>query len=581
MTTYSNKGRIMNKPQLRDYQQDLFDGVKGAWSAGHKNVLAVAPTGAGKTVLLSALIMDHDGPACVIAHRRELVEQISVALAKNSVHHTVIAPPEIINMIIQLHIKEVGQSFYDGNSKIAVASVNTLNVRTKDPKILKWASTVTLWISDEAHHVLRDNQWGKATVLFPNAKGLGVTATPSRTDGAGLGVHHDGVFEIIIEGPTPRELINRKFLTEYKIMVPSSNVDLSHARISKTTGDYVETDVKNAVASSSLIVGDTSKSQVVGDVVKTYMERFNGMLSVVFVPSVEIGNNLADQFMSQGVKARSLSANTPTPIRFGVVRQFARREVTVLINVALFDEGFDLPAIELVQDAYPTQSYGRYAQRFGRMLRICEGKFYGWYVDHAGNVMRHGLPDRPRSWTLDRRDKKSAGQSDAIPLRVCVNPLCLSPYERYHVECPYCGTVPPPPLVRSGPEFVDGDLVELDEATLSAMRGEMDNVKEDTYEATQLYKADLQNKRMADFIVRKNSQSFSDKHEARQNIQAELYESMALWAGWRRSEGLTDRQVHKMFYLRFNIDVMTAQTLYYDDAVNLLNRVNEDLCAQI
>jgi superfamily II DNA or RNA helicase len=144
----------------------------------------------------------------------------------------------------------------------------------------------------------------------------------------------------------------------------------------------------------------------------------------------------------------------------------------------LFGEGFDLPAIEVVSMARPTQSYSLFAQQFGRALRILEGKAVAIIIDHVGNVVqRHGLPDKPRVWTLDGRERRSSGPSDAIPVTTCVNtdPVCTAVYERVHPCCPYCG-FKPEPASRSAPAFVDGDLCELDAATLAAMRGEIERV---------------------------------------------------------------------------------------------------------
>lgn len=558
--------------QLYDYQQDGYDAIHQEWLT-HDNVLAVFPTGAGKTVIFSKVILDHNGPCCAIAHRQELVGQISLALAHNGVRHRIIAPESVIRNIIKLHLIKFGKAFHNDQSPVGVAGVDTL-IRRK-VELASWLNSVTLWVTDEGHHLLKGNKWGKAARMFPNAKGLGVTATPTRTDGQGLGRHHDGLYDVMVEGPTMRELINRGFLTEYRVIAPPSDLDLSHARISKSTGEFNEVDVKDAVAHSSLIAGD-GKSRIIGDVVRIYIERFKGMLSVVFVPSVADAEKLEAQFLEQGIPAKSLNGNTVDLVRARTMQKFVKRELLVLINVALFDEGTDIPALEVVQDAYPTQSYGRYVQRFGRVLRLMEGKKYGWYCDHAGNVARHGLPDRPRKWSLDRRDKKSSGPSDAIPMRTCPNKECFAIYERHLNECPYCGLVPPPPKERSGPEFVDGDLFELSPETLAAMRGEVDRVDMDVDQAGAEYRASLLAKHCPTIGVISNTKKFMAKHSANQQGQEILRESFAIWAGYRRAEGLSDSEIYKMFYFQQGcVDYLTAMTYSSGDAMVIANNLME------
>jgi superfamily II DNA or RNA helicase len=561
--------------QLRDYQQKAYDNIQSSWGRGHKNVLAVLPTGAGKTVLFSKIILDHDGPSCAVAHRQELVSQISLSLARNGVRHRIIGPDKLIRNIVKIHLNEVGKSFYDPSSRCAVAGVDTL-VRRGEP-LKQWLNSVTLWVMDEAHHVLKANKWGTACDMFPNAKGLGVTATPTRADGAGLGRHHDGLMDIMIQGPTMRELINRGFLTEYRIIAPKSSIDLSMVKISKSTGDFNQHDIKAAVSSSSLIEHDDGKSRVVGDVVEVYLKRFKGMLSCVFVPSVVDAEKLEEQFISEGVPAKSLNGNTPDLERMNAIHQFSDRKLMVLINVALFDEGTDIPVLEVVQDAYPTQSYGRFVQRFGRMLRLLEGKKFGWYCDHAGNVARHNLPDAPREWSLDRRDKRGSGKSDAIPTRTCSNEECFSVYERHLNACPFCGTGIPEPTERSGPEFVEGDLFELDNETLARMRGEVARVTEDVDIASNQYRADLIAKRCPTMGVISNTKKFIAKHEETKQASEAMRECFAMWAGYRRAEGLADSEIYRMFYFKYGVDYMTALTLSSDKSMLISNQLIMEL----
>ena len=619
--------------QLRPYQHVAEQEIHQQWSLGYKNVLAVLPTGSGKTVLLSKIIHDHNGPSCTIAHRQELVSQISIALARNGIRHRIIGPDKLIRMIVSMQMIDVGMSFYDPSAMAAVAGVDTImswlgtgvdgdtyvqtrpdntlwqyerfkgcwstpyqvdvtpmgSLKGKLPpksiteKLSRYAPTVTLWVTDEAHHCAavggKRNKWMKATDLFTNAKGLGVTATPCRADGAGLGSHHDGVFDTMVIGPTMRDLINDGFLTEYRVFAPPSDLStlMDDVSVSKSTHDYNVNEVRDAVENSSLIVSE-DKTKVTGDVVDFYLKKFKGMLSVVFVPSVAAAETLEAQFIKAGIPAKSLNGNTPDQIRSGSIRKFAKRELLVLINVALFDEGFDLPAIEVVQDAYPTKSYGLFCQRFGRMLRLMEGKKFGIYSDHASNVARHGLPDAPKVWTLDRREKRSS-DDDVEAVRTCMNEECYSVYPRYLTVCPHCKTevIKPTPAERADVEFVDGDLYELDEQTLAAMRGEVAKVDAPLQESIQNYRAELVAKHVPTIGVMGHVKRFAVKMENQQEAVASLRECMAIWAGHHRANGSSDSEIFRRFYLKFAIDWLSAQALDSDKLYTLGERVTLDI----
>jgi hypothetical protein len=415
--------------------------------------------------------------------------------------------------------------------------------------------------------------------MFPNAKGLGVTATPCRTDGAGLGRHADGLFDAMVEGPTMRDLINRGYLTDYKIYAPLNNIDKSKIRVSKTTGEFNNNDVVKAVEDSTLVTG---RSRIVGDVVQFYIDRLPNMLSVVFIPSIKQGEELERQFNDVGVNAKLLHGSTPDDERASSLRKFANRDIMVLINVALFDEGFDCPAIEAVQDAYPTSSYGRFAQRFGRMLRLKEGKKFGIYVDHACNIMadnttvNHGLPDAPRVWSLDRRVKRSQSVNDGEALRVCVNPMCLQPFSRVSKVCPHCGHEIPPPKERNAPEEVDGDLFELDPDVLATMRGEVVNVTNPD-EAIADYRRQLQLKHTPKMYELAHVKRFAEKLHTTIESQKGLREMMAWWGGHWRAQGADDAEIYRRFFIKFNIDWLSAMSLVSKDADKLAESIAVDI----
>lgn len=552
----------IKRPALRPYQQDIRDDIESRW-LGVANVLAVLPTGAGKTVLFSSILADEPGASCAIAHRQELVSQISLALARNGVRHRIIGQDPVIRMIVRLHMEEVGANYVVPNAKCAVASVNTLTGKKFAESLKPWLPTVKLWVQDEAHHVLRDNQWGRAAAMFPNARGLGVTATPLRADGNGLGRHADGLFDTMVIGPSMRNLITMGFLTEYRIFAPPSTFHRDQVAVSQTTGDFNLDQMRKAVASSSLVVHD--EKQIVGDIVQHYQRIAPGKLGVTFVPDIATAETVAEQFNAAGVPAMAVSSKTPDDERCKILRRFKSRELLQLVNCDLFGEGFDLPAIEVVSMGRPTESYGLYVQQFGRALRLLDGKDRAIIIDHVGNVMRHGLPDAPREWSLDRRERRSSGKSDAQTIRACLNPECGAVYERFRDACPYCGTPVPPPAERSRPEFVDGDLFELDPAMLEQMRGAVARV-DMTPEA---YREQLGRQGVPQIGIMANVK----RHIERQETIGTLREAMAVWAGYERASGLSDREIFRKFYIEHGHDWMTAQTLKRDDALGLAERV--------
>jgi hypothetical protein len=202
-------------------------------------------------------------------------------------------------------------------------------------------------------------------------------------------------------------------------------------------------------------------------------------------------------------------------------------------------------------------------QQFGRSLRPLEGKTHAIIIDHVGNTLRHGLPDAPREWSLDRRERRARSMAtDVIPTRTCLNTECLGVYERVHLACPYCGHVPAP-AGRAAPEQVDGDLLELDEATLAAMRGEQARIDGAP--------------RMPANVSAETGMAIKKRHWERQQAQATLRKQMALWAGWQEHLGRGQHEQYRRFYFRYGIDAGTAQTLGAREAEELCARIVTDL----
>lgn len=563
---------------LRDYQSDLKSEIFNAWKRpGVDNTLAVLPTGGGKTVVLSHVVQEYDAPTCVIAHRRELVKQISLALGANGIRHRIIAPNDVIKMIVRAHVAKLGASYYDPGAVVGAASVDTLQARMKKagPGDLRWFNSIRLWVQDEAHHVLAANKWGKVTALFPKAEGLGVTASPCRADKKGLGADSDGVFHKMVMGPSMRDLINEGYLSDYRIICSPIHLGLTENDIT-ASGEFSQKKAAEAI----------EKAQVIGDIVKNYQKFVNGKRAVTFLPSVEAAIEQAARLNAAGVPAQALSAKSKDYLREQSIDRLETGALLNLVNVALFGEGFDLPAIDCAQFGAPTASFGKFLQEFGRPLRpvYAEGYDLGTragrlaaiangpkpkatIIDHVGNVIRHnGPPDTPRDFSLDNGKTKKKAVVNSIPLRVCINELCLFPYPASKNACPFCDTPKPEPQSRSLPEQVDGDLYELDEAALRQLRGEAIDVDR----SPEQIRDDVINSFTPAIGQEKTIAARIDRQVAQKNLRY----AIDWWAGWRKANGVNcPRERQKEFFFNFGVDVLSAKALKTKDAKALQDRI--------
>ena len=267
----------MSKITLRSYQVQLKADIYNAWQSGMTNVLAVSPTGSGKAMTLCTLAQElayvHGLPVVIKVHRRELVSQLCGTLAQLGISHNIIAQRGTILEIIEEEKRLHGRAFYEPRAPITVVSVDTLLSRAD--KYKDWAQRQRVWILDEAAHQLLNNKWGSVTKLFPNAIGVGFTATPQRLDKKGLGRHAFGLFDVMVEGPRVRWLIDNGFLSRFKVVVPKSDYKQFLKDDGSTTKDYTA----KAREYASL------HSHVIGDVVnKIYGSYFPVLILVVNDP---------------------------------------------------------------------------------------------------------------------------------------------------------------------------------------------------------------------------------------------------------------------------------------------------------
>ena len=414
---------------LRQYQETLIARTRANFIAGKRSQLLVLPTGGGKTVCFSymaARAVEKNLRVWILAHRVELLDQISRTLRQFGVAHGMVAPAYVA----------------DRRQQVQVASVFALARR------LDRYPAPDLIIVDEAHHAIRGSTWGRVIEANPRAKLLGVTATPVRLSGEGLG----DLFECMVQGPTMRELIELGALSPYRLFAPAG-VDLSgvHTRM----GDFVRGELEAAV----------DKPSITGDAVSHYRKLAPGKRAVAFCVSVSHAVHVAEQFRAAGITAQAIDGGMDRTLRANVLQDFAAGRIRVLASCDLISEGFDVPAIEAAILLRPTQSLSLYLQQVGRALRTFPGKSEAIILDHAGNVRRHGLPDDERDWSLQGAERKRGAQKSEVPVKTCPSCFAVLPSATPSCRCGHVFLVKPREV-----EQVEGVLQEIDVAAAMRMR---------------------------------------------------------------------------------------------------------------
>jgi superfamily II DNA or RNA helicase len=306
-----------------------------------------------------------------------------------------------------------------------------------------------IFIPDEAHLSAAKSQ--AEIIEYYRSQGaliVGLTATPWRLSGEGL----NHLYDVMVQGPTTRWLIENGFLSDYKLFAPS-RPDLGdvHTRM----GDYINAELETAMDNSS----------ITGNAISHYIQHGQGRRTLCFCVSIKHSNHVAEQFRSQGIMAAHIDGETKHEDRVKAFKMFADGEIKVITSVAIFSEGFDLSAqidrevpVEACILLRPTQSLTLYLQQVGRALRRKSEP--ALILDHAGNTMRHGLPDDDREWTLEGNPKRSRGKKEveAVNIRQC--PQCFMVHRPTVTACPSCGHI----YVAAGriPTEKEGELVEVD-----------------------------------------------------------------------------------------------------------------------
>jgi DNA repair protein RadD len=406
-------------PTLRPYQSAAVDQIRESYRRGHRSTLFVLPTGGGKTVVFSHIAEQAAAKGsriCILVHRQELLRQASTSLTSLGVRHGLISPRH--SMDLSHHVQ--------------VASVQTLARRLhKLPP-----SAFNLLVVDEAHHS-NAGTWAKVLAHFQAARVLGVTATPCRCDGRGLGEWYGAM----VLGPTAAELTAAGFLAPARVLAPPGP---SLLQVRKRMGDFDMSE-----AGTILQAG-----QAMGDCLAHYRRYLDGQTAIAFCCSVSHAEAVADLFQRNGVAAASIDGTMDAPTRERLLSDLGAGRLKVLTSCALIGEGVDVPSVAGCILLRPTQSASLHLQMVGRCLRPQPGKT-AVILDHVGNYQRLGHHLEDREWTLDGKIVRQ--KDSAASVKVC--PKCFAALPSAKPVCPECGHQFAPE--RREIEHVDGELVEL------------------------------------------------------------------------------------------------------------------------
>jgi DNA repair protein RadD len=414
---------------LRQYQADVVNRIETLLGSASRPLI-VAPTGSGKTIIAAEIInrvVARGGRVLVIAHRREIIRQTADKLIAASV------TPGIVLAGLERELRPM--------AAVQVAGIQTLHARAIRSDRMPMPAA-TLVIVDEAHHA-RARTYQAVIDAYPDAPIIGLTATPVRGDGRGLG----NIFTTMIEAPQIPDLIQLGHLVGTKVYAP---VDKNIAKGVKTrTGDYVV----------SALSARMNTDQLVGDVVADWLKHGERRKTVAFACDVAHSVAIKTACLEFGVRAEHLDGSTPKHERDQILARLKSGETEVVTNCMVLTEGFDLPDLGCIILARPTKQMGLFRQMIGRGLRPAEGKSDCIILDHSGAVYRHGLPEDRVEWPLET-DQRAENPTQAKRDRGDAPKL---------TECPQCKVlmVTPPPCVHCGwmpkprardRDFVDGEL---------------------------------------------------------------------------------------------------------------------------
>lgn len=454
---------------LRDYQDSAVADVRLAFRIGHKAVLLVLCTGAGKTVIFSYIAcsaVERGRKVLILAHRDQLIKQASRKLRDYNLKHGII----------------MAGFTPDHNAKAQVGSVQTLARRLTKIRFMP-----DLIIIDEAH-LSAAASYRAILDHYPDAVVLGVTGSPCRLDNKPLGREFGGIYDYMVQGISIRQLIDRGFLVQPKVFAPAEQLDLSGVKKSK--GDYDTQELAAVV----------DKPKITGSAVAHYKRICPDAPAVAWCVTVEHAQHVADEFNAAGVPAVMLCGEHESSERDAALHKLTAGEIKVITFVGILIEGVDCPAIQAVILLRPTMSLASYLQVIGRALRTlyldglplgtdaerlaaiaASYKTCAYVLDHAGLSFKHGLADEEREWDLNGEVKKKGkkkAKEDKVDLIQCLGKNCcygvFAPTEATKdpetqaLACPHCGK--PLEVKTRKIEHAEGELREITPEMADAMR---------------------------------------------------------------------------------------------------------------
>ncbi len=380
-----------NDNGLREYQINIKNEIFTAWQNNFRRVMLQMPTGTGKTKVFSSVIWDYlrnfknntenyiTSKILVIAHRKELLDQIASHLEQNGITNYGFIDGDAIH-----------RNRSDRHYIVQLANNNSL--RNFDEERRDFGNTlvklkyddIKLIIIDEAHHALADT-YSQVINKCTNANVLGVTATPCRMNGATF----KDLFDKLIESNKHDFFVKNGFLKPLKFYSYSPFVKYKIDDISKNSyGEYDERELENKYV---------NRNDVLADVVSAYKKHVFGKKGIVFCVSIAHCHKVVEKYRANDIQADVISSETSKSERDELVTKFKSGEIKILCNVDIFSEGFDCPDIDFVQIARPTLSLSKYLQMVGRATRFFPGKI-GYVLDNAGLYYHFGSYKQDWNW---------------------------------------------------------------------------------------------------------------------------------------------------------------------------------------
>ena len=373
----------MKEIKLFDYQEDMKERIDKALRL-HRSVMAQMPTGTGKTYLLTAVIDSFvsNNPmekVWIVAHRRELVSQIDETVRK-------------------FH------SYSASNTSSLLSSVKAMSIQWLMRHYDEIEEETGMIVIDEAHHALAKT-YKEMWERFPNAKFLGLTATPCRLNGKGF----TDLFDVLVQSWSVPEFISKGRLATYDFVSIKSD-SMTQRLIDSLQKRGADGDYQNKEMDMLL-----NKKPSIERLYRSLEEFGKDRKGIVYAINISHAQKITKLYQEHGVKAIAIDSKTPATERQQDIDAFKKGDIQVLVNVDIFSEGFDCPDVEFVQLARPTLSLAKYLQMVGRGLRVAKGKKNCVIIDNVGLYRVFGLPSQVWNWNAMFEGKLKVGKKKGTP----------------------------------------------------------------------------------------------------------------------------------------------------------------------